>query len=40
VSSNKGGLIDSVLTISVRCGKSIQIPIKGNIILPKVSILE
>ena len=40
LSSNKSGSIDSALTILVRCGKALQVPIRGNIILPKVSIME
>lgn len=38
--SSKSGVIDSTLTVTVRCGKTISIPIKGNIILPKVYIQE
>lgn len=38
--SAKSGVIDSALTVNVRCGKSLQVPIRGNIILPKVSLLE
>lgn len=38
LSSTKSGAIDSTLTVTIRCGKTITIPIRGNIILPKVSI--
>lgn len=40
LSSSKSGLVDTALLVHVRCGKVLQIPIRANILLPKIAILE